>query len=229
MLFRAAGERFHTQLNWLDSWHSFNFGNHFDPRHQGFGPLLVINDDRVQPGCGFGMHGHSDMEIITVMLAGELTHRDSMGHSALLKAGEVQWMGAGSGIMHSEWNEAQIPCHLLQIWIKPPIAGLAPSYAQRSFELGDHWTLLVAADGQAGALPIRGPARLWSTQLGPGKGLELPTLVGGQCWLQLAAGSIELEGELALQAGDGLGFAAGEIKRISAGRAGGYALLFEMD
>jgi redox-sensitive bicupin YhaK (pirin superfamily) len=189
----------------------------------------VINDDRVQPGSGFGMHGHSDMEIITVMLEGELTHRYSMGHSALLRAGEVQWMGAASGIMRSEWNQAQSPCHLLQIWIKPHAAGLAPSYAQRSIELGDQWTLLVAADGQAGALPIRGPARLWRTHLGPGEGFDLLTHAGGQSWLQLAAGSLEIEGGMLLQAGHGLGFAAGAINRISAGGTGVDALLFAMD
>ena len=127
-LFRPAAERFHSQLEWLDSWHSFSFAGHHDPAWMGFGPLRVINDDTIAAGRGFGMHPHRDMEIITVMVEGELHHRDSMGHAEVLRAGEVQRMSAGTGVVHSEVNGGDRPCRLLQIWIEPSSAGIAPAY-----------------------------------------------------------------------------------------------------
>ena len=127
---RPAAERGHADHGWLRTWHSFSFADYYDPRHMGWGNLRVINEDIVAPGTGFGMHGHRDMEIITYMLAGELTHRDSMGHTATLRAGEVQHMSAGRGVMHSEMNHGAQPVHLLQIWILPRVRGIAPSYSQ---------------------------------------------------------------------------------------------------
>lgn len=133
LLFRPAAERFHSRLDWLDSWHTFSFGSHVDPAWMGFGPLRVINDDTIATGRGFGMHPHRDMEIITVMVEGQLHHHDSMGHSAVLRAGEVQRMSAGSGIVHSEINEGDRACRLLQIWIEPEAHGLPPAYEQNPY------------------------------------------------------------------------------------------------
>ena len=124
-MFRPAAERFHSKLDWLDSWHSFSFAGHHDPAWMGFGPLRVINDDTIAAGRGFGMHPHRDMEIVTVMVDGELEHRDSMGHTEVLRAGEVQCMSAGTGVVHSEVNRGEQDCRLLQIWVEPSQAGLA--------------------------------------------------------------------------------------------------------
>ncbi|NBW61961.1 MAG: pirin family protein [Synechococcaceae bacterium WB4_1_0192] len=133
LVFRPAAARFHSQFDWLDSWHTFSFASHHDPAWIGFGPLRVINDDRIAAGRGFGMHPHRDMEIVTVMVEGQLNHRDSMGHAEVLRAGEVQRMSAGTGVVHSEINEGHQPCRLLQIWIEPSLAGLAPAYEQKPF------------------------------------------------------------------------------------------------
>ena len=146
LVFRPAAERFRSRLDWLDSWHSFSFAGHDDPAWRGFGPLLVINDDTIAAGSGFGRHPHRDMEIITVLVDGELTHGDSMGHSEVLRSGEVQRMSAATGIVHSEWNAAAAPCRLLQIWIEPSSRGIAPAYGQQPFALGEHWTLLLDPD-----------------------------------------------------------------------------------
>ena len=135
-MFRPAAERFHSQLDWLDSWHSFSFSSHFDPAWMGFGPLRVINDDTIAAGRGFGMHPHRDMEIVTVMVEGQLNHRDSMGHAEVLRAGEVQRMSAGTGIVHSEVNAGSTPCRLLQIWIEPSRGGIGFSAETAAFEAG---------------------------------------------------------------------------------------------
>lgn len=131
---RPACERGHADHGWLRTWHTFSFADYFDPRHMGWGNLRVINEDIVAPGTGFGMHGHRDMEIVTFMLAGALMHRDSMGHSATLRAGVVQRMSAGRGVLHSEMNLGDEPVHLLQIWVRPQTAGVEPSYEQRAFD-----------------------------------------------------------------------------------------------
>ena len=137
LILRPAAQRFHSQLDWLDSWHSFSFGSHQDPNWMGFGPLRVINDDTIATSQGFGMHPHRDMEIITVMVEGALTHADSMGNSAMLHAGEVQRMSAGSGIVHSEINQTGEPCRLLQIWIEPAQLGIQPAYEQKPCVIGE--------------------------------------------------------------------------------------------
>ena len=161
LLFRAADERFHSQRGWLDSWHSFSFAGHHHPDWMGFGPLRVINDDTIAAGEGFGMHPHRDMEIITVMVDGELTHADSMGHSAVLRAGEVQRMSAGTGIVHSEINRSNAPCRLLQIWIEPDQGGLAPAYEQKPIAIGSDWTALIHPDAPASSMAIASNTRLW--------------------------------------------------------------------
>ncbi len=230
-LLRPAAERFHGQLDWLESWHTFSFGHHYDPAWMGYGPLRVINDDTIAPGRGFGMHPHSDMEIITVMVEGELSHRDSMGHGAVLRVGEVQRMSAGTGVVHSEINESGRPCRLLQIWIEPSSRGIKPAYEQKAFTIGDDWTLLLDPQQTQGAMAIHRPVRLWRAQPGEGVSLELPLAAGRQAWLQLIAGAVELngpDGTQPLEAGDGLGFLAAGSGALTARAAGTDLLLFEL-
>jgi redox-sensitive bicupin YhaK (pirin superfamily) len=190
LTYRPAADRFHSQNPWLDSWHSFNFAGHYDPEWCGFGPLRVINEDRIQAGNGFGMHPHADMEIITVMLAGELHHQDSMGHSQALRCGEVQRMTAGSGIVHSETNPSAAPCHLLQIWIEPSGKGLSPGYEQKPFLIERGWTLLIDPQGQQGAMAINRPVRLWRARAGAGQELACPVAPEAQGWIQMIAGAV---------------------------------------
>ncbi|MEB3200155.1 MAG: pirin family protein [Synechococcaceae cyanobacterium] len=232
---RPSAERFHTRRDWLDSRHSFSFAGHDHPDWRGFGPLLVINEDHIAPGGGFGMHPHADMEIITVMLSGCLRHRDSLGHSERLLAGEVQRMTAGSGIVHSEINDGAEPCHLLQIWIQPVHAGLPPDYEQKAMPPGHEWTALIDPQRQAGALAIDRPLRLWRVQPPAGAVLPLPgeLATARQGWLQLIAGDLQLdlpdgpdEGSVPLAAGDGLGLEQPRGGQLRAGPAGADLLLF---
>ena len=227
LVFRPAAERFHSQLDWLDSWHSFSFSSHFDPAWMGFGPLRVINDDTIAAGRGFGMHPHRDMEIITVMVDGELEHRDSMGHTEVLRAGEVQCMSAGTGVVHSEVNRGEQDCRLLQIWVEPSQAGLAPAYAQKSFPLGSGWTPLLDPEQRGGALAIQRPVRLWRAQPEAGQNLPLAITAGRQGWIQLISGGGHAAGRN-LQQGDGLGFEAGALEPFTASPGGADLLLFEL-
>ena len=240
LVWRPAGERFHSQLDWLDSWHSFSFSDHLDPAWMGFGPLRVINDDTIAAGRGFGMHPHRDMEIITVMIQGQLSHRDSMGHAEVLQAGEVQRMSAGTGIVHSEVNEGERPCRLLQIWIEPSCTGLMPAYEQKPFAIGDQWTLLIDPTCSGGAMAIARPVRLWRAQPQPGQRLPLQLATGARGWLQVVAGTAQLMGppavpSLPLCQGDGLGWNGsglpGEAEPgsdLQAGPQGADLLLFEL-
>ncbi|HEY9805839.1 MAG TPA: pirin family protein, partial [Candidatus Obscuribacterales bacterium] len=157
-LIHDRNARGRTKLGWLDSYHTFSFGNFYDPSRMGFRALRVINDDRVAPGAGFPMHGHRDMEILTYVLEGALEHKDSLGNGALIKPGEAQVMSAGTGITHSEFNPSSSdPVHLLQIWILPDQSGLKPRYEQRDFPLAEkqgQWRLIAAKDGRNGAVTI---------------------------------------------------------------------------
>ncbi|MEB3317356.1 MAG: pirin family protein [Cyanobacteriota bacterium] len=247
LLHRPAAERFHSRLDWLDSWHTFSFSSHFDPAWMGFGPLRVINDDTIAAGQGFGMHPHRDMEIITVMVEGQLNHRDSMGHGAVLHAGEVQRMSAGSGIVHSEINAGESPCRLLQIWIEPDSRGLPPAYEQKPFpqELG--WTPLIDPEGAGGAMAIQGATRLWRGRATPGQTLPPPASPDRIGWIQMIAGEVALRCESAtvsaegsgetgakrvLAPGDGLGFAPAPgtpaIRALTAGPQGADLLWFAL-
>ncbi len=240
LVFRPAAERFRSQLDWLDSWHSFSFAGHHDPAWMGFGPLRVINDDTIAPGRGFGMHPHRNMEIVTVMVEGQLNHRDSMGHAEVLRAGEVQHMSAGTGVVHSEINGGEQPCRLLQIWIEPSSSGIPPAYGQKPFVLQSGWTPLLDPDQAGGAMAIHRPVRLWRAQPGAGAALPLALAAGTQGWIQLIRGSGEvqrsptqLSGEggapaLPLGRGDGLGFSGGALTTFRAGEAGADLLLFEL-
>ena len=230
LVLRPAAERFHSQLDWLDSWHSFSFSSHYDPAWMGFGPLRVINDDTIAAGRGFGMHSHRDMEIITVMVQGELHHRDSMGHAEVLRAGEVQRMSAGTGVVHSEINGSDQACRLLQIWVEPSSAGIAPAYEQKPFPLQRGWTPLLDPQRQEGALAIHRPVRLWRAKLQAAEALELPEL-SGAAWIQMINGALELP--WLLQRGDGLGWTprpagAALPPTLTAGSSGADLLLFEL-
>jgi redox-sensitive bicupin YhaK (pirin superfamily) len=227
LVFRPAAERFHSQLDWLNSWHTFSFSSHYDPAWMGFGPLRVINDDTIAAGRGFGMHPHRDMEIVTVMVEGQLNHRDSMGHAEVLRAGEVQRMSAGTGVVHSEINEGAQSCRLLQIWIEPSSTGIAPAYEQKPFAIGSGWTPLLDPEQSGGAMAIHRPVRLWRAQPNAGDTLSLAIGSGSQGWIQLIDGAGAADGQ-ALQRGDGLGFNAGDLETFTAGAGGADLLLFEL-
>ena len=202
---RRAQERGVTRTGWLDSRHSFSFGQYHDPKHMGFGPLRVINDDRVTPGAGFPRHSHDNMEIVTYVLEGALAHKDSLGNGSVIRAGDVQRMSAGTGIEHSEFNHSQTePVHFLQIWIKPEAYGIRPGYEQKSFEPSgeSRFTLIASRDGRDGSVTIHQDAALSLGRFK--KGEEVSHALGaGRCaWLQVTRGAVALGGEL-LEAGDG--------------------------
>jgi redox-sensitive bicupin YhaK (pirin superfamily) len=202
---RLAGERFHTQIGWLNSWHSFSFGPHYDPKNTNFGLLLVSNDDRVQPSSGFGTHAHRDMEIVTWVLSGQLEHRDSEGNHGELYPGLAQRMSAGTGIQHSEMNPSRTEdVHFVQMWVPPDTEGIAPGYEQRDVnqEL-DKGGLRPIASGQGhdGAITIhqRG-AVLWGGRLQPGEAVTLPA--DPHVHVFVAVGSARLADGSSLATGD---------------------------
>jgi redox-sensitive bicupin YhaK (pirin superfamily) len=227
---RPHDERGHFDHGWLDSWHSFSFGDYHDPRHMGVSHLRVINDDRIAPGGGFPTHPHRDMEIITYVMEGRLAHRDSMGNEAFIEAGEIQRMSAGSGITHSEYNASdQDPVHLLQIWILPHSKGLKPSYSQTRIPplVGDaEWTKLAAPEGEEAPLTIQQDARLFATRLEAGQPLNHQPDPGRHLYLHLARGEMVANGQH-LGGGDGLTL-RGEPLELSGRGKGGEALLFEL-
>lgn len=201
---RSAQQRGHFASDWLDSWHTFSFGEYHDPAHMGCGPLRVINDDTVAPQGGFATHGHRDMEIISYVLEGALQHRDSLGTGSIIRPGEIQRMRAGSGIRHSEYNPSpDSAVHFLQIWIVPHTAGLEPGYAQQAIPaLDDQWVLLAGPQGTAALVDIAAEALLFCARLRAGSRLSLP-LQQPLAWLHLARGRVQLAG-LTLLAGDGV-------------------------
>ncbi|MCW8129337.1 MAG: pirin family protein [Planctomycetota bacterium] len=205
---RKSEDRGHFNHGWLDTYHSFSFGEYRDPEHMGFQALRVINEDRVQPGEGFGMHPHHDMEIVTLVLSGSLEHKDSMGNGEVLRPGELQRMSAGTGILHSEFNpSATEPVHLYQIWIKPERKGLEPSYEQKAFdpEGRRNRLQLVAAPRDAmlreGALAIQQDARVYLGSFEKGARAAHELAPGRHAWLQVLKGSVEANGAK-LKAGD---------------------------
>jgi quercetin 2,3-dioxygenase len=199
---RPANERGHARFGWLDSHHTFSFGNYYDPRHMGVSDLRVINDDWVKPGAGFDTHGHRDMEIITYVLEGEIEHRDTMDHHTKLKAGEVQVMSAGAGVRHSEFNASrEEPLKFLQIWIQPDVQGAEPRYAQKDFSGQDGVVLVVSADGRDGSLPIRQDASIYRLQLKQ-QATTFDTAPGRLYYLQVARGALSVNG-VEMAAGDG--------------------------
>jgi redox-sensitive bicupin YhaK (pirin superfamily) len=204
---RRAGERGRTKWSWLDSRHTFSFGDYSDPSHMGFRTLRVINDDRVVPGAGFGTHGHQDMEIISYVLEGSLEHKDSMGTGSVIRPGEVQMMRAGTGVTHSEFNHSKTePVHFLQIWIEPDERRLKPSYSQRPVdrELAQtSFALLASKDGRNHSIQIHQDVDLWLGLLDAGRGRRLSLPSGRYAWVHVARGDAAVDGAK-LSEGDGL-------------------------
>ena len=205
MQIRKAGERGHADHGWLDSWHSFSFADYYDPAHTGYGPLLVINEDRVQPGSGFGTHGHRDMEIISYVLEGALGHQDSMGNGSTIVPGDVQRMSAGTGVRHSEYNHARDVTHFLQIWIEPNVAGIAPSYEQKHFapaQKRGRLRLIASPDARAGSVKIHQNALLYAGLFDGAERADY-RLENALGYLHVARGAITVNGHR-LEAGDAL-------------------------
>ncbi|MHC4224585.1 MAG: pirin family protein [Planctomycetota bacterium] len=227
---RRADDRGRTQLAWLDGRHSFSFGQYFDPEFMGFGPLRVLNDDRIAPGGGFGTHPHRDMEIVTVVLKGALEHKDSMGNSSVIRAGDVQRMSAGTGIQHSEFNHSGTePVHLLQIWIEPERKGIEPSYEQRSFpaaERSGSLRLAASHDGRQASLRIHRPVDLHLAALGPGEEVEHELRPGRRAWVQVATGAAKVN-DHDLGPGDGAAI-DGETRVRLTGVEEAEILLFDL-
>ena len=227
---RLSQDRGHADFGWLNSRHTFSFGDYHDPRFMGFGPLRVINEDRVAPGAGFGKHSHRDMEILSWVLDGALEHKDSLGTGAVIRPGELQRMTAGTGVTHSEFNASQRdPVHFLQIWLLPERRGLEPGYEQRSFapaELQDRWCLIAAHDGRDGAVKVHQDADLYAARMSNGSELVHIPAPGRRLWLQVARGSVEADGQL-LSAGDAMSW-VGPAKIVVHAREPGEVLLFDM-
>jgi len=204
---RRSSERGHAQHGWLDSFHSFSFADYHDPAHMGFGPLRVINEDRVQPGRGFGSHGHRDMEIISYVLDGGLAHRDSMGNGSVIRPGDVQRMSAGTGVVHSEYNASdKDPVHFLQIWIEPSVRGAAPSYEEKRFEDATkrgQWRLIASSDGRDGSVRIQQDASLFVTRLEEGDALARAIAPGRRAYVHVIRGEARVNAT-PLGAGDAL-------------------------
>ncbi len=203
---RRSGERGLARHGWLESRHTFSFAEYHDPRHMGFRSLRVINEDRVQPGRGFGTHSHRDMEIVTYVLEGALEHKDSLGTSSVIRPGEVQRMSAGTGVAHSEYNASQEALvHFLQIWLLPQRTGLAPGYEQRAFPRaarGGCLQLVGSSDGRGGSVVIHQDANLYLAELAADARIVHPLASGRHAWLQVTRGSVALDGER-LAVGDG--------------------------
>lgn len=203
MQIRPSAQRGLTKLDWLDSRHSFSFDQYYDPAHMGFRALRVINEDIVAPGRGFGMHPHKDMEILTWILQGALTHHDSMGHTETVRPGELQHMTAGTGVVHSEMNPSKDqPVHLLQIWISPQQRGLKPEYEQLRFAPNELSGKFCLVGGPDGPVSVHQDVNLHVARLGAGETARLDLRKGRYAWLQLAAGALECNGAQ-LAAGDG--------------------------
>lgn len=195
---RKSDERGDANHGWLHSKHSFSFGSYQDPRHTGFGPLLVINEDRVAPGQGFGAHGHRDMEIISYVLEGALEHKDSLGTGSVLHYGDVQRMSAGSGVRHSEFNGSRTePVHFLQIWIQPAQTGISPGYEEKHFDADakrGQLRLIASPDGADGSLRIHQNARLYASLLSAGERVEHAVAAQRRVYVHVVRGSVSVNG-----------------------------------
>lgn len=227
---RHAAARGHAHLGWLDSWHSFSFADYHDPAHMNFGPLRVINEDRIEPGQGFGTHGHRDMEIITYVLDGQLEHKDSMGNGSIMSHGEVQRMSAGHGVQHSEFNPSKsAPVHLLQVWILPSVTGVEPGYEQKRFEAADkrgRLRLIASPDGADGSVTIHQDARVFAGLFDGEEQARLALGAGRRAYVHVARGAVAVNGT-PLGAGDAARLDAEDEVHIAGGRAA-EVLLFDL-
>lgn len=230
MKIRRANERGHVNHDWLDTYHTFSFADYYDPAWMGFRSLRVINDDIVMPGMGFGTHPHRDMEIITYILSGSLQHKDSMGNGRVIRAGDVQYMAAGTGVQHSEFNpSSEEAVHLLQIWIQPDQKGVKPRYAEKSMAsaLAGVPHLVASKSGRDGSILIHQDADLWLARLNPGQRISHVLRPGRQAWLHVAEGEVTLNGQ-ALSGGDAAAFNESETIEIT-GDKEAQILLFDLN
>jgi redox-sensitive bicupin YhaK (pirin superfamily) len=227
---RKAGERGHANHGWLDTWHTFSFADYHDPREMGFGALRVINDDKVEPGQGFGMHGHRDMEIITYVLEGALEHKDSMGNGSVIRPGDVQRMSAGTGVRHSEFNPSREErVHLLQIWIEPKFTGVRPSYEEKQFgtaEKKGQLRLIASPDGREGSVTIHQDACVYASVLDGEDAVAHRLAPGRRAYVHVARGAVKVNG-LELNGGDGAKI-TGESKIEFSGAKQAELLLFDL-
>ena len=225
---RKAADRFHTRIGWLDSRHTFSFGDHYHPDWEGFSALRVINDDTVAPGQGFGTHPHRDMEIITYVLAGALQHKDSSGGGGVIRPGDVQRMSAGTGVVHSEFNASrEEPVHFLQIWIVPDQRGIAPRYDQKRFDPAERrgkFRLLASKGGRDGSVDIQQDANVFGALVDGDETVSFE--LKRNAWLHVARGEVQVNGEK-LAAGDGAAIEGERLLQLSNGRDA-EVLLFDL-
>ena len=230
MKIRRANERGHADHGWLNAWHSFSFADYYDPAQMGFRSLRVINDDTVAPGCGFGTHPHRDMEIVTYILSGELEHKDSMGNGRVIRTGEVQYMAAGTGVQHSEFNPSEkSPVHLLQIWIQPDHKNAKPRYEEKSLVKAKTGVLHLVASktGRENSIALNQDADLWLAKLNPGEAVAHSLRPARHAWVQVAEGQVELNGTI-LNAGDAA--AVSETMELKlTGKTPAQVLLFDLN
>jgi redox-sensitive bicupin YhaK (pirin superfamily) len=226
---RRAAERGHANHGWLDSYHSFSFADYYDPHHMGYGPLRVINEDRVSPGSGFGTHGHRDMEIISYVLEGALGHEDSMGNGSTIVPGDVQRMSAGTGVRHSEYNhEKSGVTHFLQIWIEPKFTGIKPSYEQKHFDAADkrgRLRLIASPDGAEGSVTLHQDARVYAGLFDGAESARLELGAGRNAYVHMARGIASVNAQT-LAAGDALKTDARSIEVREGG--GAEVLVFDL-
>ena len=227
---RKSADRGHAQHGWLDSFHSFSFADYHDPKHMGFGALRVINEDRVQPGQGFGTHGHRDMEIISYVLSGGLAHRDSMGNGSTIRPGDVQRMSAGTGVMHSEFNASdRDPVHFLQIWIEPARRGVKPGYEEKRFDpeaKRGRLRLIASPDGADGSVTINQDARLYAAILDGADAVSHPVAEGRRVYVHVVKGEAQVNGQ-PLGGGDAIKLVAENQVRIGSAKDA-EVLLFDL-
>lgn len=228
---RKANERGHFDFGWLNTYHTFSFGDYYDPANMGFRSLRVINEDFVRAGVGFPTHGHRDMEIVTYILRGGLEHKDSMGNGSVIRPGEVQRMTAGTGVRHSEMNPSkEEDVHLLQIWILPESQGIEPGYEQTFFaeeEKKGKLRLIASREGNDGSVTIHQDAKIYSTLLEEGESVTHQLQNGRHAWLQVARGAVEVNG-VELNQGDGAAV-SDEAEVKIAGRESSEVLLFDLN
>ena len=227
---RKSGDRGHANHGWLDSYHSFSFADYHDPQHMGFGPLRVINEDRIMRGAGFGTHAHRDMEIISYVLEGELAHKDSIGTGSVIRPGDVQRMSAGSGVQHSEFNHSQENgAHFLQIWIQPNLTGIAPSYEEKRFpdaEKQGRLRLIASNDGRDGSVLMHQDACLYAGLFDGAQSAELSIAPGRLVYVHVARGEIIVNG-MRLQAGDAAKLSSEDAVCITGGKSA-EVLVFDL-
>lgn len=230
MNIRRANERGHADHGWLNSYHTFSFANYYDPNWMGFRTLRVINDDSVAPGAGFGEHPHRDMEIISYVLDGELKHQDSMGNGRVIKPGEFQYMAAGTGVVHSEYNPSkQNPVHFLQIWIQPDKTGTEPTYGEKAYSSAKpgQLNLVASKSGREGSIRINQDTDLWLAKFSDSESLTHELKPDRHAWVHVAEGKVALNGQK-LSAGDGAAISK-ESRLHLAGSGKAQVLLFDLN